>query len=514
MFASNRHAAPDTLSKDDRERLARDPSYFVDLYRLELATGELTRLTSAPGYDGGPFYSADGSRIVWRRFSEDGARAEIHAMNADGGEARALTRLGVMSWAPFFHPSGDYIVFSTNLHGFDDFELYLVDAAGQKEPVRVTRREGFDGLPVFSPEGDVLVWTSNRTEGKQSQLFRADWNDSAARAALGLPARPATAGGSAHSPLATAKAAPDDVRPEAIETHVEALADLRTEGRGTGSPGEALAAQYVEATLRGLGLVPAGDAGSFLQRFEFTAGIALGEENGLRIERGHGGPAPAQDPGTHAGSAAGTPPATASAEPVVDVDWRPLAFSTSGEIRARDLVFVGYGLVAPAERDHPAVGEYAGLDLEGRWAVVLGDLPLTLTGERRQHLQRHASLRHKAMIARDRGAVGIVFVNGRAANSGAPRAAALRCGDRGLGSRGHRGERIARRWLADSGGTDARGEPGSDRPGVRAGRDGRGRERSGGRGGREHFGDRAPIRASRPAPRGPHRSRDDPQRLA
>lgn len=412
VFASNRHADPDTLAIDDRERLARDPSYFLDLYRLELATGELARLTTAPGYDGGPFHSADGSRIVWRRFSEDGARAEIHSMNADGSEARALTRLGVMSWAPYFHPSGDYIVFSTNLHGFDDFELYLVDAAGRKEPVRVTRREGFDGLPVFSPEGDVLVWTSNRTEGKQSQLFRADWNDAAARAALGLPARPAAAGGSAHSPLATAKSAPGDVRPEAIETHVEALADLRTEGRGTGSPGEALAAQYVEATLRGLGLAPGGDDGSFLQRFEFTAGIALGEENSLRIERGGRQPDPAQEAGKHAGTAADAPPRIASAEPAVDADWRPLAFSTSGEVSARDLVFAGYGLVAPAERDHPAVDEYAGLELEGRWAVVLRDLPQTLSGERRQHLQRYASLRHKAMIARDRGAVGIVFVNG------------------------------------------------------------------------------------------------------
>jgi hypothetical protein len=62
VFASNRHAYQEPLAPDARERLVADPSFFVDLYRLELATGELVQLTTAPGYDGGPFFSADGSR--------------------------------------------------------------------------------------------------------------------------------------------------------------------------------------------------------------------------------------------------------------------------------------------------------------------------------------------------------------------------------------------------------------------------------------------------------------------
>lgn len=390
VFASNRHAYHDGLAPEARERLVEDPSYFVDLYRLELATGELVQLTRAPGYDGGPFYSPDGHRIVFRRFSEDGARAEILSMNADGSDERALTRLGVMSWAPFFHPSGDYVVFATNRHGFDDFELYLVDAAGAREPVRVTEREGFDGLPVFSPSGDVLLWTSNRTEGKQSQLFRADWNDEAARQALGLPAHSTSSASNTNG--ATPRATPSTsgaLRTARLETHLRALTDPRTEGRGTGSPGEALAAHHVESSLRAIGLEPAGDAGGFLQRFEYSAGIALGPDNALRPELGED-----------------------RTSPVLDTDWRPLAFSTSGEISARAVAFTGYGLVAPAERDQPAVDEYAGLDVAGKWVVVLRDLPQSLSGERRQHLQRYASLRHKAMIARDRGAVGIAFVNG------------------------------------------------------------------------------------------------------
>ena len=44
------------------------------------------RLTNAPGYDGGPFFSSDGRKIVWRRFAPDGRSAEIYTMNADGSD--------------------------------------------------------------------------------------------------------------------------------------------------------------------------------------------------------------------------------------------------------------------------------------------------------------------------------------------------------------------------------------------------------------------------------------------
>ena len=184
VFASNRHAYAAELPPADAARLERDPSYFMDLYVMDADGTDVRRLTDAPGYDGGPFWSADGSKITWRRFAEDGARAEIYTMNADGSGERRITDLGVLSWAPFFHPSGAYLVFATNLEGFANFELYLVDAEGAREPVRVTAREGFDGLPTFSPDGRVLSWTSNATPAGTSQIFLADWDHEAALALL------------------------------------------------------------------------------------------------------------------------------------------------------------------------------------------------------------------------------------------------------------------------------------------------------------------------------------------
>ena len=98
-------------------------------------------------------------------------------MKPDGGDQRQITDFGAMSWAPYEHPSGEYILFASNKLGFENFELYMVDSAGMKEPVRVTYSDGFDGLPVPSPDGKRLAWTSTRSGvGTGGQLFLAEWN--------------------------------------------------------------------------------------------------------------------------------------------------------------------------------------------------------------------------------------------------------------------------------------------------------------------------------------------------
>jgi len=158
-FASNRHAFTETLSDADRAEFKRQAQYMMEIYIMRGDGTDVRRLTHAPGYDGGPFFSPDGKRICWRRFSKDGVTAEIRTMNLDGSDQKQLTHLGAMSWAPFYHPSGEYLIFATNLQGFANFELYVVDADGAHEPVRVTYTDGFDGLAAFSPDGRKLAWT-------------------------------------------------------------------------------------------------------------------------------------------------------------------------------------------------------------------------------------------------------------------------------------------------------------------------------------------------------------------
>lgn len=184
VFSSTRDAYARELDEQDRRRLDIDPSYFGDIYIMRADGTEVRRLTDVPGYDGGPFFSPDGRRIVWRRFDEKGLIADIWTMNVDGTDQRQVTDFGSMSWAPYIHPSGEYLLFASNKLGFENFEIYMVDVAGTREPVRVTYSEGFDGLPVPSPDGRRLAWTSSRGGGREGQIFLADWNHEAARRAL------------------------------------------------------------------------------------------------------------------------------------------------------------------------------------------------------------------------------------------------------------------------------------------------------------------------------------------
>jgi Tol biopolymer transport system component len=164
--------------------LAENPSYFAEIYVMKADGSGQKRLTSVPGYDGGPFFTHDGSRIVWRRFDEQGLIADIWTMKPDGSDAKQLTDFASMSWAPYEHPSGEYFIFASNKLGFENFELFLVDAQGTKEPVRVTYSDGFDGLPVPSPDGTQLAWTSSRSGGGAGQVFLAQWNHEKARETL------------------------------------------------------------------------------------------------------------------------------------------------------------------------------------------------------------------------------------------------------------------------------------------------------------------------------------------
>ena len=185
-FASNRRAYTEELSDEEAALFKANPSALIDIYIMDADGSNVKRLTHTKTYDGGPFFSPDGKQIVWRRFSENGREAEIFTMNIDGSDQKQITRLNVMSWAPFYHPSGKYIIFATNLHGHRNFELYIVDVDGRKEPVRVTDKEGFDGLPVFTPDGNYLTWTSDRTPEKKGLLFHGKWNHQKALESLAL----------------------------------------------------------------------------------------------------------------------------------------------------------------------------------------------------------------------------------------------------------------------------------------------------------------------------------------
>jgi Tol biopolymer transport system component len=195
VFSSMRDAYNRTLSDAEKKQLEVDASYFAEIYIMKADGTGQTRLTTAAGYDGGPFFTKDG-HIVWRHFEENGLIANVWMMKADGSEKKQITDFGSMSWAPYIHPSGRYILFSSNKLGFENFEVFLVDIDGTKEPIRVTYSDGFDGLPVPSPDGARLAWTSSRGGGREGQIYLAQWNHQFALDALAAasPRQKATRG--------------------------------------------------------------------------------------------------------------------------------------------------------------------------------------------------------------------------------------------------------------------------------------------------------------------------------
>lgn len=170
----------------------------LELYSMRPDGGDLKRLTHHVGYDGGAFYSADGRQIVYRASLPDTpeeiteyrsllakglvrpSRMEIFVMNADGSNPRQVTDNGAANFAPFFHPDGKRIIFSSNLADPKgrNFDLYMirVDGTGLE---RITTNETFDGFPMFSPDGKVLAFASNRNDAHpgETNIFLAEWKD-------------------------------------------------------------------------------------------------------------------------------------------------------------------------------------------------------------------------------------------------------------------------------------------------------------------------------------------------
>jgi Tol biopolymer transport system component len=184
VFSSMRDAYTRELTSEEKKILEINPAYFAEIYIMRADGSGATRLTRTPGYDGGPVFFPNGERIIFRRFDAEGLIADIFSIKPDGTDVRRITDFSSMSWAPYVHPSGEYVFFASNKLGFENFEIFLVDTEGTKEPVRITYTDGFDGLPVPSPDGEQLSWTSNRGSGGGGQIFLAQWNHEKALEAL------------------------------------------------------------------------------------------------------------------------------------------------------------------------------------------------------------------------------------------------------------------------------------------------------------------------------------------
>jgi hypothetical protein len=340
----------------------------IDLYRMDADGKNVVRLTSTPGYDGGAFFNADCTKIVWRASRPKGkdledfkallaqnlvrpTKLELYVANADGSEPMQITYLDAASFAPYWHPSQKRILFSSNYGGSSEreFDIWAVNTDGTGLE-RVTTADGFDGFPMFSPDGKWLALSSNRATPPgqhDTNVFLARWVE---------------------EPRHTTATAADRILSDAAW-----LADPAREGRGVGTQGLEASGAYIEKAFTDAGLTPAGGGGF---RWAFDAPTSVSGQAQL----------------TFAGKA------------VDAADVQPLAFSASTSADA-PLVFAGWGIVADGWDD------YAHLDAKGKIVVVRRFVPDAPAFAKMDDQRRHGDLRHKAWLAREHGAKGLLVVD-------------------------------------------------------------------------------------------------------
>ena len=170
----------------------------LELWTMNMDGSNPKQVTSGLGYDGGAFFSPDGKKLVFRasrpqteaaikeykELLKEGLVAptnmELYTCNIDGSDLKQLTQLGKANWAPFFHPSGNKVIFSSNHasnRGFN-FNLYMINIDGTGLE-KISGDRTFDAFPMFSFDGKKIIFSSNRNNHgtRDTNLFIADWVD-------------------------------------------------------------------------------------------------------------------------------------------------------------------------------------------------------------------------------------------------------------------------------------------------------------------------------------------------
>ncbi|MCS7245862.1 MAG: hypothetical protein N2504_02405 [candidate division WOR-3 bacterium] len=192
IFIDNYYKAEGEANFNDTIVFTYSKDNELDIYLFSLKNRSIIkRITNFVGYDGGGMFSQDGRYIVFRAYHlkdsaeikeykellrknlvrPEGVEIYIYDLVKDSFWQVTKSIKGVSNFAPYFHPSGKFIVFSSNLHAPNtfNFELYKIDIDG-KNLERITYSNGFNSFPMFSNDGKKIIWTSNRN-GKTRRDF-------------------------------------------------------------------------------------------------------------------------------------------------------------------------------------------------------------------------------------------------------------------------------------------------------------------------------------------------------
>ncbi|MCX6174320.1 MAG: M20/M25/M40 family metallo-hydrolase [Ignavibacteriales bacterium] len=172
-----------------------------------------------------------------------------------------------------------------------------------------------------------------------------------------------------------------EITAEEIKANVFYLASDAMKGRFTGSPEERIAGDYIKSEFQLYGLKPAFN-GNWFQEFPFIERVEMTKANSLSFD------VKGKKQNLKTGN-----------------DYTTVAYSGKGKING-DLVFAGYGISAPKLN----YDDYEGIDVKGKTVVVMRYHPEHDSS--RSEFDKYASFRNKATVAKEKGAVAIILVNG------------------------------------------------------------------------------------------------------
>jgi len=375
-----------------------------DIWLMNSDGSDKRVLVRKDGTDGGPFFFPGDEWVLYRASREDDRQMQAYLTRVDGSETRQLTNTPRVNWAPFAHPSGDVVALSSSMEGHTNYDVVLVKTDGSRREYRLTTAMGFDGLPVFSPDGEWMMWTSTRGGGK-SQIYKArfrmppDELFMVPADDLGDPGAPKANPHAANPPAANPHTGPapdlkgviqpriatpglERIRAADLERDIAWLADDAREGREAATRGGRAAAAYIARRFAEVGLEPGAENGTYWQPFEVSLGASLAKDgNGLAV---------------------------GDVTLELGTDWRPLLYSGSGYVRG-EFTFCGYGISAKADHDYDDLED---VDLEGKVAVVLTGGPRPGKGGAfgGEHPSPFEDLRLKVSTCRDAGAAAVLIV--------------------------------------------------------------------------------------------------------
>ncbi|MBM4150130.1 MAG: M28 family peptidase [Ignavibacteria bacterium] len=174
-----------------------------------------------------------------------------------------------------------------------------------------------------------------------------------------------------------------DERTDRLQAHVKYLASETLEGRAPGTKGNLLAAEYIRDQFKKIGLKPYGNH-DFFQQFSIVTDITLNPK----------------------GNALSVISQKKEHNLKLKNEFTPLGISDNGTAECR-IVFAGYGISSPADK----YDDYAGIDVNNAVVIVMRGAPEQ--DNPHGNLSQFASLRTKAMTAKEKGAKAMICVSGQ-----------------------------------------------------------------------------------------------------